>query len=298
MIQGLFGDVLANSPLASYIAGGSSSYGGHGRGDTGGGGGGNVDYGSQSTGGAVDWSKQPGVMANVDWSTLKPFQVMPQSFVGSPYQQMPMNAEEAKAKLDSTPTTDTRSEYQKWLDSQSQSRGERSGRDDRTGGTAGNGTNLSDEQWAAVKSMRDEAGGWSDYDRANWKGMGGLLGGIAGMPLGGGGISSFNDASNILNQRVNQTYYGQEQQNQRAAEAAAMAQQQRQAEAAAAQRAAPSGLRSAPVGLSPDQMSAAQKAAMVADMTRATAPTRERSDSSRERTTHQSEPTANRNRGY
>ena len=80
MIQGLFGDVLANSPLAQ--------------------------------GQSVDWSKQPGVMANVGWDKLKPFQVASQEFIGSPY-----TPQQAQAKLESTPTTDTRSEYQKWLES-------------------------------------------------------------------------------------------------------------------------------------------------------------------------------------
>jgi hypothetical protein len=65
--------------------------------------------------GSIDWSKAGGNPADLNWAAIKPFEVIgPMSWAQT--NKDATAPEEAKAKLDSIDSTDTRSEYQKWLD--------------------------------------------------------------------------------------------------------------------------------------------------------------------------------------
>jgi hypothetical protein len=67
--------------------------------------------------GSIDWSKAGGNPADLNWAAIKPFEVIsPMSWAQT--NKDATASEEAKAKLDSIDSTDTRSEYQKWLDGQ------------------------------------------------------------------------------------------------------------------------------------------------------------------------------------
>jgi hypothetical protein len=67
--------------------------------------------------GSIDWSKAGGNPADLNWAAIKPFEVIsPMSWAQT--NKDATAPEEAKAKLDSIDSTDTRSEYQKWLDGQ------------------------------------------------------------------------------------------------------------------------------------------------------------------------------------
>lgn len=141
--------------------------------------------------GGVDWSKQAGNAAPLDWGSIKPFQVIgPMSWAAT--NQNATAPEEIKKQLDAIPTTDTRSEYQKWLDSQNKGSRDGGGGMSREGGLAGNGTNFTDAQWATIKAMRDEVdpatgqmvGFNNPYDQAAMRvGVKGLMGVLSGDPL-------------------------------------------------------------------------------------------------------------------
>ena len=137
--------------------------------------------------------------------------------------------------------------------------GSKGGDRDRTSGTAGNGTNYTDSEWATIKKNRDDIGWDNPFDMAGLDAVKRMFTNPFGLIADavGGKVPQNDELRNI---QARQMAYTQEGQNQRAAEARAMAEQQ---------AAASAGLRSAPAGLSPDQMSEMQRAAMIADMTRA-----------------------------
>lgn len=107
--------------------------------------------------GTIDWSKAGGIPADLNWEAIKPFQVMPpMSWAAT--SKGATAPEEAKKQLDGIASTDTRSEYQKWLDSQTSTDGSRGRDNNGKGGLAGNGTNFTDKQWADIKTMNDQYG--------------------------------------------------------------------------------------------------------------------------------------------
>jgi hypothetical protein len=80
---------------------------------------------------------------------------------------------------------------------------------DRTGGTAGNGTNYTDRQWAEIRAIRDEYGGMDNpFDRGQLKN--GLIAGISvlsGSPLGllsgiPGALAEVNKSDTYMNNRI------------------------------------------------------------------------------------------------
>ena len=123
--------------------------------------------------GTIDWSKAGGIPADLNWDAIKPFQVMP------PMSWAATNkgATAPEDKLASIPTTDTRSEYQKWLDSQNKSTDGSRGYDNNgKGGVAGNGTNFTDKQWDSIRQMNDEYGMWGNpVNQAALTGVSGLF---------------------------------------------------------------------------------------------------------------------------
>jgi hypothetical protein len=125
--------------------------------------------------GSIDWSKAAGMPADLNWSAIKPFEVIaPMSWAQT--NKDATAPEEAKAKLDSIASTDTRSEYQKWLDGQSSTDGSRGRDSDGKGGVAGNGTNFTDAQWGSIRQMNDEYGLMGNpVNQASMKGLSGLF---------------------------------------------------------------------------------------------------------------------------
>jgi hypothetical protein len=197
----------------------------------------------------------------IDWSQIKPFQTV------SPMQSWVATNPAATASPTASETpSKAPSEYEQWLAAQSRSK-TGSGNIDRTSGPYGNGTNLSDAEWEQVKAMRDEAGGWSEYDKANMKGFLGAAAGLFGIPTPGV-LQNFNNAQNILSNRMYDVSQVAPQINQYEQGLAALAEQGRLAQQA--QTPPSGGLGSmAATSASPDTLSSAQQAAMAQALTNA-----------------------------
>lgn len=135
----------------------------------------------------------------IDWSQVRPFQTV------SPMQSWAATGAPSAQATATTTEAKPMSEYEKWLATQSAPTSTRSG-----GGTLPE-SNLSDAEWAQVKQMRDEAGGWSDYDKANMMGFAGLAGAMLGVPSASAvGMNYANQAQDILARQMGNTAYDQQ----------------------------------------------------------------------------------------
>ena len=152
---GLFSDVLANAPQA---------------------------YGPRGlVGGSADWSKTLPMAGAVDWANVRPFQVI-NPLTGYQYGA----TQPVQTSSSSQPTQEKAPEltdYQKWLAEQSKPGYEMTSGHGEGKGYAGN---LSDQDFADMKDMRDAYGGLSPADKSGLSGIAkAVVGAVTGNPIAG-----------------------------------------------------------------------------------------------------------------